>query len=108
MRYPPGDVLSVAPKGAGEALVRAVAREEGRHGVRANSVAVGVVDGGMFPGLVERGELSQEWIDTAKKNTPLRRFGTPQEVAAAVVFLSSAAGSYVSGQSLRVDGGYAL
>ena len=55
-RFPPGDVLSVAPKGAIEALVRGVAREEGRHGVRANSVAVGVVDAGMFPKLVKSGE----------------------------------------------------
>ena len=54
-RFPPGDVLSVAPKGAIEALMRGIAREEGRYGVRANNVAVGVVDAGMFPKLVERG-----------------------------------------------------
>ena len=107
-RFPPGDVLSIAPKGANEALVHAIAREEGRYGVRANNVAVGVVDAGMFPRLVQSGELSQEWIDAATKSTPLRRFGTPQEIADAAVFLASARASYITGQTLFVDGGYTL
>jgi NAD(P)-dependent dehydrogenase (short-subunit alcohol dehydrogenase family) len=107
-RFPPGDVLSVAPKGAIEALMRGIAREEGRNGVRANNVAVGVVDAGMFPKLVERGELSQEWIDAAMRNTPLRRFGTPGDIADAVVFLASEQAKYVTGQTLFVDGGYTL
>jgi len=107
-RFPPGDVLSVAPKGAIEALVRGIAREEGRYGIRANNVAVGVVDAGMFPKLVERGEISQAWIDAAIRNTPLRRFGTPVEVADAVVFLASNRARYVTGQTLFVDGGYTL
>jgi NAD(P)-dependent dehydrogenase (short-subunit alcohol dehydrogenase family) len=107
-RFPPGDVLSVAPKGAIEALMRGIAREEGRHGVRANNVAVGVVDAGMFPKLLERGELSQAWIDAAIRNTPLRRFGKPDEVADAAVFLASNRARYITGQTLFVDGGYTL
>jgi NAD(P)-dependent dehydrogenase (short-subunit alcohol dehydrogenase family) len=107
-RFPPGDVLSVAPKGAIEALVRGIAREEGRYGIRANSVAVGVVDAGMFPKLVERGELSQAWLDAAIRNTPLRRFGTPEEIAEAVVFLASERARYITGQTLFVDGGYTV
>ena len=107
-RFPPGDVLSVAPKGAIEALMRGIAREEGRYGVRANNVAVGVVDAGMFPKLVERGELSQEWIDAATRNTPLRRFGSPEEIADAAVFLASSRARYITGQTLFVDGGYTL
>ena len=107
-RFPPGDVLSVAPKGAIEALMRGLAREEGRHGIRANNVAVGVVDAGMFPKLVEQGQLSQAWIDAAMRNTPLRRFGTPVEIADAVVFLASRRARYITGQTLFVDGGYTL
>lgn len=107
-RFPPGDVLSVAPKGAIEALMRGIAREEGRYGIRANNVAVGVVDAGMFPKLVERGELSQAWIDAAIKNTPLRRFGTPKDIADAVVFLASERARYITGQTLFVDGGYTV
>ena len=107
-RFPPGDVLSLAPKAAIEALIRGIAREEGRNGVRANNVAVGVVDAGMFPKLVERGELSQEWIDAATRNTPLRRFGTPEEIADAAVFLASSQARYITGQTLFVDGGYTL
>lgn len=107
-RFPPGDVLSVAPKGAIEALMRGIAREEGRYGIRANNVAVGVVDAGMFPKLVERGEISQAWIDAALRNTPLRRFGMPEEVADAVVFLASSRARYITGQTLFVDGGYTL
>jgi NAD(P)-dependent dehydrogenase (short-subunit alcohol dehydrogenase family) len=107
-RFPPGDVLSVAPKGAIEALMRGLAREEGRNGIRANNVAVGVVDAGMFPKLVERGELSQAWVDAALRNTPLRRFGKPNEIADAVVFLASERARYITGQTLFVDGGYTL
>ncbi len=107
-RFPPGDVLSVAPKGAIEALMRGIAREEGRYGIRANNVAVGVVDAGMFPKLIEHGELSQEWIDAATRNTPLRRFGTPEEIADAAVFLASSRARYITGQTLFVDGGYTL
>jgi NAD(P)-dependent dehydrogenase (short-subunit alcohol dehydrogenase family) len=107
-RYPAGDVLSVAPKAACEALLRAIAKEEGRYGIRANAVQLGVIDAGMFPELVARGEITDEWVNAAKKNTPLRRFGTAAEVADAIVFLASTRASYVTGQSLRLDGGYGV
>jgi len=106
-RTPVGDVLSVAPKAAVEALVRTVAKEEGRFGVRANNVALGVIEAGMFLDLRER-EFDQSWIDAATRNTPLRRFGTADEVAHVAVFLASRRSSYVTGQTIRVDGGYAV
>ncbi len=107
-RHPPGDILSTAPKAAVEAVIRALAREEGRHGVRANAVALGVIDTGMFTRLVEGGQLTPEWLTAALKNTPLRRFGDAQEVAEAVAFLSSRRGGFITGQTLYLDGGYGL
>lgn len=107
-RFPPGDILSVAPKAAVEALLRGLAREEGRHGIRANTVALGVIETGMFPRLVADGHLSPEWLAAARKNAALRRFGSAREVADAVVFLASNRASYITGQRLMLDGGYAL
>ena len=107
-RHPPGDILSVAPKAAVEALLRGVAREEGRNGVRANSVALGIIDAGMFPELVKRGELDAAYLEASKKNIALRRFGRAEEVAQAVVFLASNAASYVTGQTIYLDGGYSI
>lgn len=107
-RFSPGDILSIGPKGAIEALIRGIAREEGRHGIRANTVGIGVVDAGMFPDLVARGELDARWIEAAKKNIALRRFGSADEVADAIVYLSSNRASYVTGQHLMLDGGYSL
>lgn len=107
-RFPPGDVLSVAPKAAIEALVRGVAREEGRYGVRANSVALGIIDAGMFPELVERGELDARYLDAAKRNIALGRFGQAAEVADTVAFLASSGAGYITGQTLCVDGGYSV
>lgn len=104
-RYSPGDVLSAAPKAAIEALARAVSVEEGKYGVRANCVAVGVVEAGMFLRLAQS-ELSDEWLAAAKRNIPLRRFGAAEDVANAAYFLCSAEAKYISGQVLAVDGGY--
>jgi NAD(P)-dependent dehydrogenase (short-subunit alcohol dehydrogenase family) len=111
-RFPARDVLSVAPKAAIEALVRAVAKEEGRFGVRANCVALGVIEAGIFARL-SRGDggkagLGTDWIEAARRNTPLRRFGTAEEVADAVEFLASPRAAYVTGQTLALDGGYSL
>jgi NAD(P)-dependent dehydrogenase (short-subunit alcohol dehydrogenase family) len=103
-RFPPGDLLSVAPKAAGEALIKAVAREEGRFGVRANAVAVGVVEAGIF----HRIDWEPEWIEAAKKNIALRAFGRAEDVAEAVAFLASERGAYITGQVLHVDGGYTV
>jgi len=108
VRFPPGDVLSIGPKAAIEALLHAIAREEGRHAIRANSVGIGVVEAGMFPDLVARGELDQHWIDAARKNIALRRFAAPDEVAEAIAFLASSRASYITGQRLMLDGGYTL
>ncbi len=106
MRHPPKDILSVVPKAGVEALMRGVAREEGRYGVRANSLALGVIDTGLFKRLAER--VTPEFVEAMKKNTALRRFGTSEEVAEAVLFLASSRSSFITGQSLALDGGYSV
>lgn len=105
-RFAVRDGLSAAPKAAVEALVRALAVEEGRFGVRANSVGPGMLRSGMAERLVASGELDEVALEAARHNTPLRRFGSARDVAEAVAFLASDAAAFISGQKLDVDGGY--
>jgi NAD(P)-dependent dehydrogenase (short-subunit alcohol dehydrogenase family) len=107
-RYPVRDGLSAAPKGAVEALVRGLAAEEGRFGVRANCVGPGMLTDGMAQRLIDSGELDERAQAVARANIPLRRFGTAADVAAAVCFLASDRAGYISGQKLDVDGGFGV
>lgn len=104
--WPNKDGLSVAPKAANEALIRGIAKEEGRHNVRANSVLVGVIEAGMFLELLKRGVFDQAWIDETQKLLALKRWGKPEEIGSAAVFLAS--NGYVTGQQLNVSGGFGV
>lgn len=105
-RHPPMDILSVAPKAGIEALIRGIAREEGRYNIRANSVAPGVIDAGLFHRLTP--QVTPQFVEAMKRNTALRRFGTAEEVAALVVFLASTPAGYITGQRIAVDGGFSV
>lgn len=83
-------------------LTQALAKEFGRYGVRANSVAPGFIDTEMVASVPEA--TAKEAI----KRIPLGRFGTPAEVAALVSYLVSSQADYITGQVLRIDGGMAL
>lgn len=106
--WPPKDGLSVAPKAANEALVRGIAKEEGVHHIRANSVLVGVIEAGMFLELLERGVFDQAWIDETQKLLALKRWGKPEEIGHAAVFLASSRAAYVTGQQINVSGGFGV
>lgn len=103
-RFPPGDAISAVPKAGIEMLARAVAKEEGRFGIRANTVAPGVIDAGLGRAVQDKVFTPQIWEDQ-KRSVPLRRFGLASEVAEAVGFLASRRSSYISGQTIAVDGG---
>ncbi len=108
LRWPERDVMSVAPKAAIEALITGIAREEGRHGIRANSVLLGVIEAGMFLDLTRQGKFDAHWVAEVHKNLALKRWGKPEEIGYACVFLASDRAAYVTGQRIAVTGGYGL
>jgi NAD(P)-dependent dehydrogenase (short-subunit alcohol dehydrogenase family) len=107
-RYPVRDGLSAGPKGAVETTLRAVAAEEGRYGVRANSVGPGMLTDGMAARLIESGDLDDAALEVTVRNIALRRFGEAVDVAEAVCFLASNRARFITGQLLAVDGGYTI
>lgn len=107
-RYAIRDGLSAGPKAAIETLIKALAAEEGRFGVRANAVGPGMLSDGMAERLMTEGHYSERDLEVATSNIALRAFGTAADVAEAVCFLVSERAGYISGQVLNVDGGYSL
>lgn len=80
-------------------LAKSVAQELGSRGIRANAIAPGFIITDMTAALPD--DVKEEWC----KKIPLRRGGTPEDVANIATFLASDLSSYVSGQVIQVDGG---
>lgn len=94
-----GQTNYAASKGAAISFTKSLAREVGGMGIRVNAVVAGLIRTDMTA------NLKQEVVDRIVKSSSLGRIGTPEEVAAAVLFLASERASYITGQSLVVDGG---
>lgn len=88
-----------ASKGGVLGLTRSLALEGGARGLRVNAVAPGIIETPMTSGLLRR--RGEELIE----QTPLGRNGTPTEVASAIAFLASDAASFISGETIHVNGG---
>lgn len=106
--WPQLDGLSVAPKACNEALIKGIAKEEGRHEIRANSILVGVIDAGQFQVGKDAGTFTPEWEEKVRAMLPLRRWGTPADIGEAAVFFASSRANYVTGQTIAVSGGFGV
>ena len=102
MLAPAGQANYAAAKAGVVALTQSVAKEVARIGITVNAVC---------PGFVETEALAKMSGDerkAAQMRVPMRRFGKPEEIAAAVRFLAGAEAGYITGADLRVDGGFQL
>lgn len=87
-------------------LTKTLAVEWASRGVRINSIAPGVIDG---HGLSQYDPaFIKSYIDSVRNAIPAKRLGTESEIAAAVTFLLSPAAAYITGETIRVDGGWSL
>ena len=90
-----------ASKGGVISFTKALARELGPRGIRANCVAPGIIETDMT-----LGKFGEDWERSLKQGIPLQRFGSPTEVAQAILFLASDLSSYSTGIVVDVNGGF--
>ncbi|MCP4423082.1 MAG: glucose 1-dehydrogenase [Chloroflexi bacterium] len=94
-----GQTNYVATKSGVIGMTKVWARELGRNGIRVNAVAPGFT----LTEMVR--QMPEKILDGMKARTPLRRLGEPRDIANAYLFLASDEASFISGETLRVDGG---
>ncbi|GBQ22018.1 short-chain dehydrogenase [Gluconacetobacter sacchari DSM 12717] len=93
--------MYVATKFAGLGLTRSVAIEEALNHIRINAVAPGPIDTDMYRDAVKNDENSRTWVS----RIPMGRVGKPEEVAEVVLFLLSDRASFITGETICIDGG---
>ena len=97
-----GQTNYVATKAGVVGMTKTWARELGRYGIRVNAIAPGFIATEMVA------KMPEKIIDNMKAHTPLRRMGQPEDIANAYAFLASEEASFISGTTLRVDGGIVI
>ena len=95
-------------KGGVIAFGKTVAREMALHGITVNSVCPGATDTALLDEIVGSSSDGQRVIDAMTRRVPMKRLGTPEDVAAAVSFLASEEAAYITGQTLSVSGGLTM
>lgn len=99
----PGSGAYDSSKHALVGLMRVIALEFGKNGIRTNAIAPGsIADAG------RTAQISRKEVEKNSKKIPMRRLGTSEEVANVAVFLASDAASYINGAEIRVDGGLSI
>lgn len=99
-----GNSMYASTKGAINAFAMATAKELADKGIRVNSVCAGMVETNITSNL----SVSEEQLEADMASFPLKRYGKPEEVAWAIIYLMSDAAAWVTGSDLVIDGGRML
>ena len=100
----PASSIYSASKGAVNGVIKGIALDLAPRGIRVNSVNPGMIDTDIFLDSV----ISKEQLEEDAKRYPLKRYGKPEEVAHAAIYLLSDASKWVTGSNLLIDGGFTL
>lgn len=103
-----GAAVASAAHGGLIAFAKALAREVGRFGITVNIVCPGPTEGPTLDDLRNRGTTGAKIVEEMIRRVPLKRPGLPRELAAAMAFLASGEGGYITGQALSVSGGLTM
>ena len=101
----PGNNLYAGSKGALSSFMRGAAVELASKNIRCNAILPGMIE---TPIMKSKGSISEEQWEINKQKYPLKRFGTPEEVAWLVIYLFSDASKFVTGSEFIIDGGRSL
>jgi len=103
-----GSTIYSASKGGLDGMVRPAALEYAAHNIRINNINPGIIDTEMFRRFVPIGDSEAFKLKPFLNHIPTQRLGTSEEIAQTVIWLCSDAGSYITGQTISVDGGYGI